>query len=271
LKGSPATGSLVDLLQAVVALASEAGVEILRLYDGELAVQTKADDSPLTAADLAAHRWIMAGLGRLTPHIPRLSEEGGTIPFAERRSWTRLWLTDPLDGTREFVKRNGEFTVNIALIDDGRPVLGVVHAPALATTYYAADGAGAWKQVGNGAATRLHAVATRQPPLLLASRSHATPELEALLTRLPPHETLRVGSSLKFCWVAEGRADLYLRLGSTSEWDTAAGQCIVEAAGGIVTDTAGSPLRYNTRASMLNPHFMVAGERTYPWRQYLSG
>jgi 3'(2'), 5'-bisphosphate nucleotidase len=261
----------VDLLGAVVALAGEAGVEILRLYDGDPAVQYKADHSPLTAADLAAHHRIMAGLACLTPNLPRLSEEGGEIPFAERRNWTRLWLADPLDGTREFVKRNGEFTVNIALIEDGRPTLGVVHAPVLATTYYAAEGAGAWKQVGAGAPTRVNAVATQQPPRLVASRSHATPELQALLTRLPSHETLHVGSSLKFCLVAEGRADLYPRLGPTSEWDTAAGQCIVEAAGGIVTDTAGSPLRYNARASLLNPHFLVAGERAYPWRRYLSG
>jgi len=270
LKGRSGMQSLGDLMHAVVALAREAGGEILRIYGDGPAVEYKGDHSPVTAGDLAAHHWIMAGLARLTPHVPRLSEEGGDIPFAERRSWTRLWLTDPLDGTLEFVKRNGEFTVNIALIDSVRPVLGVVHAPALATTYYAAEAAGAWKQAGKEAATVLRTVATRQPPRLLASRSHVSPELEALLTRLPSHEVLHIGSSLKFCLVAEGRADFYPRLGPTSEWDTAAGQCIVEEAGGIVTDTAGSPLWYNTRESMLNPHFCVAGERGYPWQQYLS-
>ena len=257
------------LLPAIVALARAAGAEILRLYTSGLTVQTKADDSPLTAADLAAHQRIAAGLAQLTPGLPLLSEEGAGLPFAARQSWTRFWLVDPLDGTREFVKCNGEFTVNIALIDHGRPVLGVVHAPALATTYSAAAGAGAWKQAVGAATTALHTSTTRQPPRVLASRSHVTPELARLLGRLPPHEVLHIGSSLKFCLVAEGKADFYPRLGPTAEWDTAAGQCVVEEAGGIVTDTVGSPLRYNSRESLLNPSFLVAGEAGYPWRKYV--
>ena len=262
--------SVVSLLPDVVALARAAGREILCLYDGDVAVWRKADDSPLTAADLAAHRHLMTGLDRLTPGLPRLSEEASDIPYAERRKWTRFWLLDPLDGTREFVQRNGEFTINIALIDDGRPVLGVVHAPALDTTYFAAAGAGAWKQTGSADAIALRTLPTRQPPRLLTSRSHRSAELETLMSRLPPHEILRIGSALKFCLVAEGGADLYPRLGPTAEWDTAAGQCIVEQAGGLVTDTAGSPLRYNTKESLINPHFFVAGETGYPWRQYLA-
>ena len=259
-----------QLLPSVVALAREAGGEILEFYQGECAVQHKRDDSPLTAADLAAHRRIMAGLARLTPDVPRLSEESGDQSYRGRRGWTRFWLMDPLDGTREFLKRNGEFTVNIALIDHGRPVLGVVHAPALATTYYAAEGAGAWKQVADANAILLHTVPTQQPPRLLVSRSHETRELETLISRLPQHRLLRLGSSLKFCLVAEGGADLYPRMGPTSEWDTAAGQCVVEQAGGVVTDTSGLPLRYNTRKSLFNPSFLVSGDAGYPWQQYLS-
>ena len=260
----------ISLLPAIVALARTAGREIVCIYNGEVAVWRKSDDSPLTAADLAAHRRLMDGLARLTPELPRLSEEGADIPFAERRTWRRYWLVDPLDGTREFLKRNGEFTINIALIDGGRPVLGVVHAPVLDTTYYAADGARAWKQVGDGAPMLLRTVPTRQPPRLLTSRSHGSPALDRLMARLPPHVTLNIGSALKFGVVAEGGADLYPRFGPTAEWDTAAGQCVVEQAGGSVTDIGGAPLRYNTKESLLNPDFLVAGESDYPWQQYIS-
>ena len=259
------------LLPAIVALAREAGLLIMQIYEGEVAVWRKGDDSPLTAADLAAHRHLMEGLARLTPPLPCLSEEGADIPFAERRGWIRYWLIDPLDGTSEFVQRNGEFTVNIALIEAGRPVLGVVHAPVLATTYSAAAGAGAWKQVGDATPIPLRTVPTRKPPRLLTSRSHRSPELETLITRLPAHEIVNIGSALKFGLVAEGGADLYPRLGPTAEWDTAAGQCIVEQAGGSVTHITGSPLRYNTKESLINPHFLVAGEIGYPWQQYVSG
>ena len=258
------------LLAPVVALAQQAGAAILEIYRQDFSVEHKSDDSPLTAADLAAHRCIMDGLARLTPDIPRLSEEGADIPFTERSAWQRYWLIDPLDGTREFVKRNGEFTVNIALIEDGRPVLGVVHAPVLGTTYAAAEGAGASKQDGDGPARPIRCSTTAQPARIVASRSHVTPELEALLERLPPHEALNIGSSLKLCLVAEGKADFYPRLGLTSEWDTAAGQCVVEQAGGRVCTTDGQPLRYNHKDSLLNPHFLVIGEPDYPWQQYLA-
>ncbi|MGH8452992.1 MAG: 3'(2'),5'-bisphosphate nucleotidase CysQ [Nevskiales bacterium] len=256
------------LLAPVVALARQAGDAILRIYQQDFSVEHKGDDSPLTAADLAAHCCIMEGLLRLTPDIPRLSEEGANIPFAERRQWSRYWLIDPLDGTREFVKRNGEFTVNIALIEQGRPVLGVVHAPVPATTYSAAVGAGAWKQDGDTPATAIRCSATAQPARIVASRSHVTPELEALLTRLPPHEALNIGSSLKLCLVAEGKADFYPRLGLTSEWDTAAGHCVVEQAGGCVSTTDGQSLLYNSKESLLNPNFLVRGEPGYPWLRY---
>ncbi|HXG28796.1 MAG TPA: 3'(2'),5'-bisphosphate nucleotidase CysQ [Nevskiales bacterium] len=254
-----------QLLPAVAALARRAGDAILQVYRQDFAVDHKGDDSPLTAADLASHRCIMDGLAGLTPELPRLSEEGADIPFAERSRWRRYWLIDPLDGTREFVKRNGEFTVNIALVEDGRPVLGVVHAPVLGTTYLAADGAGAFKQDGDAPAAPIRCSRTASPARIVASRSHVTPELEALLKRLPPHEALNIGSSLKLCLVAEGKADFYPRLGLTSEWDTAAGQAVVEQAGGRVCTTDGAPLRYNQKDSLLNPDFLVIGEPDYPW------
>ncbi len=245
----------------VVDLARRAGDAILAVYNGpDFDVEAKADDSPLTAADRAAHRVIEDGLRRLTPDIPLLSEEGRDIPHAERRHWDRFWLVDPLDGTKEFIKRNGEFTVNIALIESGRPAWGVIVAPALDTTYVGTVGDGAWKQQGDG---------QRQPLLVQAptpggghavvkSRSHPSGELATFLETIAVAESVPVGSSLKFCAVAEGRATLYPRFGPTMEWDTGAGQAIVEAAGGcvVLTDRRDTPLRYN-KESLLNPFFIV--------------
>ncbi len=261
--------SLAILLPQVVSLARSAGDAILRVYNRNFSVQQKEDASPLTAADVASHRLIVEKLARLTPDVPRLSEEGADIPFVERQEWRRFWLIDPLDGTKEFVKRNGEFTVNIALIDNGRPVLGVVHAPVLQKTYYAAEGCGAWLGTG-GVPQPLRTVKTAQTPRLVVSRSHVTPELEAFLRKLPAHDALNIGSSLKLCLVAEGKADFYPRIGPTSEWDTAAGHCVVEQAGGSVTDTSFRPLRYNTHETLLNPHFLVIGDPAYPWARYLA-
>ncbi|HEY5790663.1 MAG TPA: 3'(2'),5'-bisphosphate nucleotidase CysQ [Gammaproteobacteria bacterium] len=258
------------LLPAVRALGEAAGREIMAIYATEFKVRQKDDDSPLTAADMAAHHAIVDGLRALTPELPVLSEESADIPFEVRRTWPRYWLIDPLDGTREFVKRNGEFTVNIALIDGHEPVLGVVHVPVSGIGYEAARGHGAFR-VDPGAAPRaIHASALGDGPVRIAgSRSHGSAALEAFLARLGAHEVVRIGSSLKSCLVAEGRADLYPRLGPTSEWDTAAAQCIVETAGGRVTDTAMRPLRYNTKASLLNPHFFVSGDPRVDWSGYL--
>lgn len=259
-----------DLLTLLAALAEDAGEAILTVYRGDFDVSHKDDDSPLTAADLAAHRVIEDGLAELTPDIPRLSEEGKEIPRATRRGWRRYWLIDPLDGTREFVKRNGQFTVNIALIEDGEPVLGVVHAPNLATSWYGAAGHGAFKRAGGGEAQAIHTGAAHaDKPRILVSRSHRTPEVDALLERLPDYEPVVMGSSLKFCVIAEGGADFYPRLGPTSEWDTAAGHAVLNAAGGQVTDTAGTPLRYNAGDSLLNPHFLAYGDAEHDWLAYL--
>jgi 3'(2'), 5'-bisphosphate nucleotidase len=255
---------LGDWTEACCALAREAGAAIMQIYAGDFAVERKGDDSPLTAADLAAHRTIVAGLAKLTPQIPVLSEESADVDWPERAAWTRYWLVDPLDGTREFVKRNGEFTVNIALIDRHAPVLGVVYAPAIEEMYWA------WKQGDARFATAAEAgplhTRPRATPLIVAgSRSHADPRLKGALEKLGAHEVYALGSSLKFCRTARGAADLYLRYGPTSEWDTAAGQCVLEQAGGGVIDLDGRPLKYNTKESLLNPDFLAFGDSAVAW------
>ncbi len=256
--------------EQVIALARQAGQAILAVYERAFSVQEKDDRSPLTEADLAAHRCIVAGLAALAPQLPVLSEESAAIPYATRRTWRRYWLVDPLDGTKEFIKRNGEFTVNIALVEDGVPVFGVVHVPVSGITYVGQAGSGAFREDADGQRHPLRVTARRQTPLrVVGSRSHAGESLLAFLARVGPHEIVSMGSSLKLCLVAEGRADVYPRLGPTSEWDTAAAQAVVEAAGGRVTDTALRPLRYNTKDSLLNPHFMVFGDRDADWSAYL--
>ena len=201
------------LREGIIALSRQASAAIMQVYGGEFAVERKDDDSPLTAADLASHRCIVDGLEKLSPGIPILSEESAEeVPAMLRRQWSRMWLVDPLDGTREFVKRNGEFTVNIALIEDG----------------------------------------------------------EAVLARMGEIEPVGVGSSLKFCRLAEGSMDVYPRFGPTSEWDTAAGQAVLEAAGGAVFDPRGRPLRYNQRDTILNGEFMALGDTSLPWREWLA-
>ena len=194
-----------------------------------------------------------------------LSEEASDIPYSERRRWQRYWLVDPLDGTKEFVSRNGEFTVNIALIDSHEAVLGVVHVPVTDTTYTGARGAGATRQVGREPAVPIRTTAAATPLRIVGSRSHRDAVLDRCLPRLEPYQLVAVGSSIKFCLVAEGSADLYPRLGPTSEWDTAAAQAVVEAAGGQVIQTDGQRLRYNAKAEVLNPHFLVSGDPTRDW------
>ncbi|TXH03047.1 MAG: 3'(2'),5'-bisphosphate nucleotidase CysQ [Nevskiaceae bacterium] len=260
-----------ELARHVLTIACEAGERIMTFYRGEFTVTQKEDDSPLTQADLAAHRHITAALQALTPDIPVLSEEAADIPYATRRTWPRHWLVDPLDGTREFVKRNDDFTVNIALVENGEPVIGVVHVPALDVSYYAARGAGAYERRGD-AERRLR---VRRPvpatPTFVVTRSHRDATLDALLARLPAHEAKSRGSALKICLVAAGEADLYPRTGPTSEWDTAAGHCVVDEAGGkILRLPELTPLRYNQKDSLLNPGFVVIGDTDYGWERYLA-
>ncbi|TKR34096.1 3'(2'),5'-bisphosphate nucleotidase CysQ [Luteimonas gilva] len=259
-----------ELREGVIALARDAAAAILEVYEGAFDVERKADASPLTAADLAAHSRIVAGLARLTPDIPVLSEEAADeTPAAQRRVWDRLWLVDPLDGTREFVKRNGEFTVNIALIEDGAPVFGVIQAPVGGALWHGEAGRGAFRRDGDEERTiRVRAPAV-MPLRVAASRSHRDPRTEALMARIGDTETIARGSSLKFCLLAEGGMDVYPRFGPTSEWDTAAGQCVLEAAGGCVIDPKGRPLRYNQRDTILNGDFLALGDPQLPWRDWL--
>ncbi len=261
---------LLALLDSAKTIAAAAAEPIVEIYDTAFTVEKKEDASPLTAADLASHETITAGLGRLDPAIPILSEESASIPFSQRERWQRFWLVDPLDGTKEFVKRNGEFTVNIALIEGHEPVLGVVHVPVTGLCYFAARGHGAFRQRPGEAAERITVRPRVEGPVrVVGSRSHAGPGLTAFVAALGEHTLLSVGSSLKFCMVAEGEADIYPRLGPTSEWDTAAAQCVVEQAGGRVIAVDGKRLGYNSRESLLNPHFLVLGGDGRDWLSYL--
>lgn len=258
------------LREDVIALAHDAAAAILGIYDSEFAVQHKDDNSPLTAADLAAHRCIVDGLARITPDIPVLSEESAhEVPTAQRRQWQRLWLVDPLDGTREFIKRNGEFSVNIALIEDGVAVFGVVQAPVTGECWHGGAELGAFRREGGReTALRVRAPAT-EPLRVAASRSHRDERTQAFIDRMGRTEAVGLGSSLKFCRLAEGGLDVYPRFGPTSEWDTAAGQCVLEGAGGAVLDPQGRPFHYNQRERILNGDFVALGDPALPWRQWL--
>ncbi len=254
------------LLAQLCTIAAEAGGAILEVYGRDFAVQYKDDRSPLTEADEVSQRIIAERLHALDGSVPLLSEESAPPDPATRRSWARFWLVDPLDGTKEFLKRNDEFTVNIALIDGGRAVLGVVLAPALGRIYYGALGAGAWRRDDGGAPKPIHVwLPAAEPPRVVGSRSHETRELAEYLAALGPHQITPMGSSLKICLVAEGAADLYPRIGPTSEWDTAAAQAILESAGGRMIDPVGRPLRYNTKEDLLNPHFLAFGDTRRNW------
>jgi 3'(2'), 5'-bisphosphate nucleotidase len=258
------------LLEPLTRLARVAGQQILAVYNSDFAIAEKADRSPLTEADLASHNSIIAGLKALTPGLPVLSEESSQLSYAQRSLWQRYWLVDPLDGTREFIKRNGEFTVNIALIEGGVPELGVVHVPVSGVTYFACRGRGAFKEEPGRRARQVRVRRLREGPVMVVgSRSHRGDSLKRFLENLGEHEMVSMGSSLKLCLVAEGVADIYPRLGPTSEWDTAAAQCVVEQAGGHVTDTDMQPLRYNSKDSLLNPHFLVFGDDSRDWSGYL--
>ena len=260
-----------DMLRQLSQIADAAGRAILRVYARDFKVISKDDNSPLTEADLAANRIIVGGLARITPSIPVLSEEAANIPWATRRAWPMYWIVDPLDGTREFVNRSDEFTVNIALVVDGEPLWAVVAAPALGESFVAGTGSrgGAWHRQ-NGVWRRISTRAAPACPTVLASRSHRSKAINTVLGRLPAMDVISAGSSLKFCRIAQGLADVYPRLGLTSEWDTAAGQAVLQAAGGAVyalgdTPNAGQTLRYNAKANILNPHFIAMGRAQDAW------
>ena len=265
-----------EYLDLMTDLARKAGAEILGVYrDEDFGIETKDDSSPLTRADLAAHRVIVDGLAEAAPDVPVLSEESTNISWEERKSWDRYFLVDPLDGTKEFISRNGEFTVNIAYIEHGVPVAGVVYVPVKNVLYRAdqADGLATVTRDNRELPIRIRRIREEEPLVIVASRRHGGDALENCLAVLdeyfPAVETTNMGSSLKLCLIAEGKADLYPRLAPTSEWDTAAAQAIVEAAGGRVVDIELNTLRYNSKADLLNPYFYVLADTQFDWLSVL--
>lgn len=262
------------LLDQVIELSVQAGQAILDVYNAEDGFNTteKADSSPVTDADHAAHNLLLPALKQIDPDVPVLSEESSLPDYETRAQWNTYWIIDPLDGTKEFIKRNGEFTVNIALIKNNVPVLGVVHVPVLGITYAGAANLGAIRIDAGGEtpiSTRSLSENNDKPLTVVASRSHGSEAVENCMENLgkvfSEIQRQSMGSSLKLCLVAAGEADLYPRLAPTSEWDTAAAQAVVEAAGGVVLDADLAPLKYNTKADILNPWFYVIGDPTYDW------
>lgn len=264
-----------DLLEQVTNIAVQAGEAILDIYHQDFEVELKDNGSPLTVADQSANEIIITALKKLTPEVPCLSEESAAIDYKQRKQWQDFWLIDPLDGTKEFINKNGEFTVNIALVSGSTPVLGVVYAPVPNIVYSAADGVGAFKQKNNSPPGSIQ---TRPyqggAAVLVASRSHASESLTSCIDRVKTSEgeviIKSMGSSIKLCLVAEGEADVYPRLGPTSEWDTAAAHAVVKCAGGKVIDLKGNELKYN-KPSILNPEFIVQGDVNFSWKKYFSG
>ncbi|HYN53198.1 MAG TPA: 3'(2'),5'-bisphosphate nucleotidase CysQ [Methylotenera sp.] len=268
-----------DFVKKVIGIAKAAGAAIMQVYSTDFSVVKKDDDSPLTHADLAAHHIIVSSLNELTPHLPILSEESESIPYETRKNWPQYWLIDPLDGTREFVKRNGEFTVNIALIIGNKPVLGIVYAPVIEVLYFASHGNGAYKQLKNEAVSAIHTkVLNPKQPIIAGSRSHTDEKMQRFIQNVNLRlieqyhegklELISLGSSLKICLVAEGIADVYPRLGTTCEWDTAAAHCVLTEAGGDIVDIVGLSLTY-TKSSLINPCFFAKSGAEHNWASYL--
>lgn len=256
------------LLDALCRLARQAGEAILEDKKRVSQITLKPDESPLTSADLASNQTIVDGLEALDAATPLLSEESAAIPYEVRKGWSRYFLVDPLDGTKEFIKGRKEYTVNIALVEDGVPVMGVVYVPELDTTYFGGAGLGAFKSEGSGTGRPISvSKKSADEPRVVGSSSHPSPDMVKFLELVGPHRLLQFGSSLKICQVAEGAADVYPRFGPTSEWDTAAGHAVVLSAGGRVVASSGEALLYNQKESLLNPSFFVLGPED---RDYLS-
>lgn len=262
-------GELIQEVSRIAGAAAECIMQVRqRAQLGEsISQQSKSDHSPVTEADLAAHQLIAEQLRRLTPAVPVLSEEAAAVDFDTRSSWSRFWLVDPLDGTKEFLAGRDDFTVNIALIEGHHPLLGVVHVPPSGVCYSGIVGTGAWRVSERGETPRPIGVAERSasPVRVAGSRSHRGASLDGFLQRVGAYELLPIGSSLKFCLLAEGRADVYPRLGPTSEWDTAAGHAVLVAAGGQVRRVDGASLLYNTQRDWVNPYFIAYGPRDRDW------
>ena len=249
----------VEKINALATLAGKAIMEIYAMEDFSEIVDYKSDHSPLTLADKKANKIILDGLQSIYPEIPIISEEEALPSYEERKAWKWFWLVDPLDGTKEFIKRNGEFTVNIALIFEGSPVMGVIYVPATEVLYYSSIRSGAFSEF-NGRTSVMKVSQKKQGLVSIGSRSHSSNKESEVLSAYPISEYLTAGSSLKFCRIAEGFADIYYRGGPTMEWDIAAGHAIVEAAGGCVLDENGLPFRYN-KANLLNGPFLCLGRQ----------
>jgi 3'(2'), 5'-bisphosphate nucleotidase len=240
----------------------EAGNRILETYNNDNNVESiKVDKSPLTQADLDSHNHITESL-RSISSLPILSEESDSISFKERKSWKRYWLIDPLDGTKEFLKRNGEFTVNIALIENNKPILGVIHSPVLKETYWGSKKNGSYFQKNHNQAELIKVSSKQKGTLrILTSRSHMNDELNQYISKKNDVKIIKMGSSLKFCLIANGTADIYPRHGPTSEWDIAAGHAIVKFAGGSINSLSGDEMSYNVKDSLINPSFIVSSSK----------
>ncbi|RBP69245.1 3'(2'),5'-bisphosphate nucleotidase CysQ [Marinobacter nauticus] len=247
-----------SILPDVIKIADEASEKVLHIYQSDFKVNYKEDHSPITAADIASHDIIVKGLRQISRDIPILSEEGEEIPWEERKKWRRFWLIDPIDGTKDFTQRTGEFTVNIAMIEDGEPVMGVVTAPALKEAFWGIKGEGAHMRDRTGRVHRIRVAEPKDTLRVVASKNHLNEETRAFIEALGSHETVQAGSSLKFCRIAEGHADIYPRMGPTSEWDTAAAHAVLVAAGGKVQTPEGQLLVYG-KENILNPNFIAAG------------
>ena len=250
----------IELLKQVEDIAKEAGSVMMEIYNKDFAIYEKDDQSPLTEADLAANEVIKKGLLSLEQQYPLLSEESADIPWETRKTWNSYWLVDPLDGTKEFIKKNNEFTVNIALIKNNTPAMGVVFVPATKTTYSGIVGKAAYKEDASGRKEITSTPFKEGKCIVMGSRSHQSDAIKDYLSKYPEYELKPAGSSLKFCLVAEGVAHIYPRLGPTCEWDTGAAHAVLKAAGGeVINYETNSPLEYNKKEEYLNPYFIAEG------------
>ena len=249
------------LIENLIQISKNAGDAIMDIYETKFDVDIKSDQSPLTKADLLSNKIICSYLKKITPEIPVLSEESSDVQYERRSKWSEYWLVDPLDGTKEFIKRNGEFTTNIALISENRPVLGIIHVPVSNETYWGSKETGSYHLNGDSLSNKKKISVSKEKNdclRIVSSRSHPTGELKILLQKLGKHKLVSMGSSLKFCLIAKGEADCYPRLGPTCEWDTAAGEIIAESAGANIVNLSNKMIRYNQKESYLNPHFLVS-------------
>ena len=251
-----------DLIKQLIEISKEAGNAILEIYHSDFDYTFKDDSTPLTKADQQAHEIITKKLHKLTPHIPILSEEDSDISFKKRSTWDKYWLIDPLDGTKEFIKMNGEFTVNIALVENNSPTLGLIHLPVTSETYWGSKTNGSYYLNSNNKSKKISvSTKSKNTITIMASRSHPNEKLDSLLDKIEHYEIINRGSSLKFCQIASGQADVYPRFGLTSEWDIAAGHAILLGASGNIYDLNGSEIKYNIKSSYLNPFFIASNSK----------